>query len=149
MPINVYSYRKITGRNSMRMMSVLKRLLVITFSMLVVACGGGATGGGPETGGSNVSGSLSQSGMIATGAYTLSWDAVPDPAVLGYRVYFATSPFSNGKILGQFDTTATSIVFQPGVYGIAAGSMIYMGVSALGANGLESPVSKQVSINVQ
>lgn len=139
----------------MRKMPVFKHFLLVTLSVLVVACGGGGGGGAGGAGpsgeaGTNTGGLVSTpSTPIASGVYILSWDTVADPAVLGYRVYYATSPFSRGKILGQLDTGATSLEFHPGAYGVTAGSAIYMAVSSLGANGLESPISNQVSIVVQ
>lgn len=139
----------------MRKILVFKYFFLVILAMLVVGCGGGGADAG-STGGGSTSTSTSSSGVagpqitaIATGTYILSWNAVPDPAVNSYRVYFATGPFSSGKILGQLDTAATSLEFLPGSHGIAAGATLYMAVSALGANGLESPVSNQLSIVVQ
>jgi hypothetical protein len=86
---------------------------------------------------------------VATGVYVLSWDAITDPAVTGYRAYYAITPLSNGNILGTVDTTSTSLEFIPADHGLVAGTTVYMAVSALGANSLESPVSNQVSVTIQ
>ena len=138
-------------QNPMRKILVFKYFFLVILAMLVVGCGGGGAGADSTGGGSTSSSGVAgpQLTAIATGAYILSWNAVPDPAVNSYRVYFATGPFSSGKILGQLDTAATSLEFLPGSYGITAGATLYMAVSALGANGLESPVSNQLSIVVQ
>ncbi len=140
-------------QDPMRKILVFKYFFLVILAMLVVACGGGGAGAGSTGGGSTSTSSSGVAGpqitAIATGTYILSWNAVPDPAVNSYRVYFATGPFSSGKILGQLDTAATSLEFLPGSHGIAAGATLYMAVSALGANGLESPVSNQLSIVVQ
>lgn len=128
--------------------------LIIGLVFLTTACGGGAAGGGGDTNAaltddaSNGS-SGSGGGSVATGVYVLSWDAVADLNVTGYRAYYAVTPLSNGKILGAVDTALTSLEFTPADYDVAAGTTLYVAVSALGANGLESPVSDQVSIVVQ
>ncbi|WP_169923984.1 Ig-like domain-containing protein [Sulfurifustis variabilis] len=84
--------------------------------------------------------------VLATASYRASWNAVPDPTVTGYRLYYATAPLGSGQPLGTLDTTATSLVFVPGNHGLMAGATLYLAVTSLGENGAESPLSEQVSI---
>lgn len=128
-------------------------VLVLIAALGLSACGGG--GGSDSTGTSPSStttgGGGGGGGTPATSTYTLSWDAVTGTAtsVIGYRVYYGTAPLSSRSPLGTFDTTVTSVDFSPGQYNIAAGTTLYMAVSALGTNGVESPVSQTASIAVQ
>lgn len=115
------------------------RILFMGVVVSVLGCGGG----GDTTGGTTTGGSL------ATATYVLSWDAVQDPAVSGYRVYYGLSPMSSGKTLGSLDTASTSLELKAADYNIPAGATLYAAVSALGQNGLQSPASNQVSIAVE
>lgn len=87
----------------------------------------------------------------ATRTYTVAWDAVNDVNVTGYRIYYNTVPFTSGGSPGHVDVGAstTAIDFQPGSYGIAAGTTLYIVVASTGAGGAESPVSLPVSVVVQ
>jgi len=132
--------------NISRGMEILMLLAVLGLT----ACGGG--GGSGSTGSTSPSSTTSGSGgsTTATSIYTLSWDAVTGTTtVTGYRVYYGTAPLANQPPLGMIDTTVTSVDFSPGQYKIAAGTTLYMAVSALGTNGVESPVSQTVSVVVQ
>jgi len=91
-------------------------------------------------------------GGLATGTYTLAWDPVTiDPNVTGYRIYYNTVPIATGGALGHVDVGAatTAVDFQPGSYGIRAGSTLYIAVSSTGLGGAESPVSTSASKEVQ
>jgi len=126
-------------------------ILMLIAALGLTACGGG--GGGVSTSSTSPSGSTGSGGggTTATSTYTLSWDAVTGAAttVTGYRVYYGTAPLTNQAPLGTIDTTVTSVDFSPGQYKIAAGTTLYMAVSTLGANGVESPISQTASVVVQ
>lgn len=138
--------------NIFRGMEIL--MLVAVLSLTACGGGGGGSSGGTSpsstTSGGTVSGG-GGGGTVATSTYTLSWDAVTGAAtaVTGYRVYYGTAPLTSQSPLGAIDTTVTSVDFSPGQYKIAAGTTLYMAVSSLGTNGVESPVSQTVSVVVQ
>lgn len=131
-------------------------ILMLVAALSLTACGGG---GGGNSGGTSPNSTTSVGtgsgggggGTVATSTYTLSWDAVTGAAtsVTGYRVYYGTAPLTSQSPIGTIDTTVTSVDFSPGQYKIAAGTTLYMAVSSLGANGVESPVSQTVSVVVQ
>jgi len=87
----------------------------------------------------------------AAGTYLVSWDAVSDPGVNGYRVYYSKTSFASGGTPGHVDVglSSTSVLLSPASYGIAAGQTLYVAVTSLGSNGGESPLSSQASIVVQ
>lgn len=118
-------------------------IVMIMAALALSACGGGATGSDSGT----TSTTSTTGGGTAAGTYILSWDAVS--AANGYRVYYGTAPLTSQSPLGTVDTTVTSIEFSPAQYKIATGATLYMAVSTLGSNGIESPTSKAVSIVVQ
>jgi len=133
-------------------------ILMLVAALSLTACGGGGGGGGSSstspsstTSGGTGSGGGGGGGTPATSTYTLSWDAVTGTAttVTGYRVYYGTAPLTSQSPLGTVDTTVTSVDFSPGQYKIAAGTTLYMAVSSLGTNGVESPISQTVSVVVQ
>lgn len=136
--------RKITIFRGFELMTLLA-LLALT------ACGGGGGGGTDSSGTTTLTtfGGGGGGGSTATATYVLSWDAVSGSSVTGYRVYYGTAPLSSKSPLGTVDTNLTSLEFSPGQYKIAAGTTLYMAVSTLGANGVESPISKTASIVVQ
>lgn len=138
----------------------LKRLVLGAAVIVLSACGGGGTSE------SNGSGGTSQSlpagtppslgggggtiggggGALATAAYTLSWNAVNDPNVTGYRIYFDVAQIGSGSTPIHVDVSSSSVAFQPGNFGVAKGSTVYVAVASIGSGGLESPISGQVSI---
>lgn len=124
-------------------------ILMLIAALGLTACGGGGGGGSSGSPAGTTSGSGGGTGTTATATYTLSWDAVTSAAVTGYRVYYGTASFKSQAPLGTLDTTVTSIDFSPGQYKIAAGSTVYLAVSTLGNNGVESPTSPAVSVVVQ
>ncbi|MGB7543897.1 MAG: hypothetical protein WBM28_18005 [Burkholderiales bacterium] len=74
----------------------------------------------------------------------MSWDAVIDTNVTGFRVYFSTTPFGSGGSPLHVDvngSTATSTDIQPGTFGVPAGATLYVAVASTGAGGAESPIS--------
>lgn len=115
-------------------------------TLLVSACSGGS-GGSATPSSSEVSGG-GGSGS-ASGRYQLVWDAVSDAAVAGYRLYYSTSPLSDGASAASVDVgNVTNYTFNPSAAGLAAGARVYFAVAALG-NGIESPMSGAVSVVLQ
>jgi hypothetical protein len=74
---------------------------------------------------------------------------VADPSVTGYRIYYNT--VASGGSPGHLDISkpTTSLEFQPGAFGIAAGTTIYLAISSIGAGSAESPLSPVQSVTVQ
>jgi hypothetical protein len=66
--------------------------LLLVASALFAACGGGGGGGGGEAHPASAAG---------VNTATLTWDAVADPSLSGYRVYFGTAPGMYLQSLGQ------------------------------------------------
>ena len=119
-------------------------IVMLMAALALSACGGG--GAGSDSGTTSTT-STTGGGGTAAATYILSWDQVS--AANGYRVYYGTAPLTSQSPLGSVDTTVTSIEFSPAQYKIATGATLYMAVSTLGSNGIESPTSKVVSIVVQ
>jgi hypothetical protein len=71
--------------------------------------------------------------------------------VTGYRIYYNTVPFGSGGTPGHIDISkpTTSLEFQPGTFGIAAGTTLYVAISSIGAGSAESPPSPAQSVTVQ
>lgn len=82
-------------------------------------------------------------GTAAAGAWTISWDASPDPAVLGYRVHVSRAP---GVIVGGTANTviaagtATSVRLPE----VPVGEVRYAVVTAYAAAAIESLPSAEV-----
>lgn len=124
-------------------------LLLVILSIFIAACGGGGdtgttnsttTNSGTGTSGGGGTGG----GILATGSYILSWDQVVDPNVTGYKLYYATSPYSSGAKIYTIDVGApTTYQFTPSTLGLTAGTTVYFSVAAVG-NGMESPLSDPV-----
>jgi chitodextrinase len=88
---------------------------------------------------------------LASATYTISWNAVNDVNVTGYRIYYTnTSPIGAGPV-GSVNVggATTSVVFDPGANGMVAGQTLYVAISSTGAGGIESPMSSPVSVVVQ
>lgn len=137
----------VKGIRTARVISVLA--IVSILCSLIAGCGGGVPASG-STQALGAGGSGGGSGVIATSVYTLSWDAVNDPNVTGYRIYYATQPLANG-VQSPIDlgTTPTSYDFDAGAHNLTQGSTLYMAVMSIGSNGMTSPLSQQVSVTVQ
>lgn len=119
--------------------AVRAALLSVVVSILG-ACGGGGT--------SSNQGNQSQSAPTGNGTYLISWDSATDPRVTGYKLYYATAPFSTAATVQTvslgLDNTFT---FSAAAYGISSGTTLYVGIAAMGS-GSESALSDQVSIVV-
>lgn len=127
-------------------------IMTLMAVLALSACGGGGAGSDASTTTSTTSSTSGGTGGgtgggTAVATYILSWD--PVSAANGYRVYYGTAPLTSQSPLGTVDTTVTSVEFSPAQYKIATGATLYMAVSTLGSNGIESPTSQVVSVVVQ
>jgi List-Bact-rpt repeat protein len=82
-------------------------------------------------------------------SYQLTWNAVTDPRVTGYKLYFSTAPLGGGVAPTIVDVgNNTTYTFDPTAAGILSGATVYFGVTAIGG-GLESPLSNVVNVLIQ
>jgi len=102
----------------------------LAIASLLIACGGS-------------SGNATNATSTTAGTATLAWDAVTDPGLQGYRVYYGTlagtylqSP-GQGLPVGNGKTT-----YQ--VTGLSTGATYYFAVTAYDSQGDESPYSNEV-----
>jgi uncharacterized repeat protein (TIGR02543 family) len=91
----------------------------------------------------SVSASFTQN--VSSSTYILSWDAVNNSNVTGYKIYYATAPFSSGPQVHSIDVgPLTSYEVTASSLGVSTGTTVYFAVTAVGA-GAESPLSTTVS----
>ncbi len=84
-----------------------------------------------------------------TAHYLISWQAVADNRVSGYKLYYALVPFGSGGNVTTINLgNVTSYSFNPASAGLVRGATVYFAVAATGS-GLESPMSDQTSINIE
>jgi uncharacterized repeat protein (TIGR02543 family) len=77
--------------------------------------------------------------------YIISWDLVTDPNVTGYKLYYATAPFSSSTPVLSIDVgSATTYAVTASALGVSTGTTVYFAVAAVGG-GMESPLSSPVS----
>ena len=113
--------------------------------------GGGTTTGGTTTGGTTTGGTTT-GGAISSATYAISWDAVSDLNVTGYKVYFNTAPIGSPGKSGQVPvagSATTSVNFLPGTQGILVGETLFVAISSTGAGSAESQLSSAVTVTVQ
>ncbi len=79
----------------------------------------------------------------ATTSATLAWDAVSDPNVSGYRVYYGTAPGVYLQQPGQ--GVAVGKVTTYTIQGLKSGTRYYFAVSAVSTSNVESALSNEVS----
>ena len=136
--------------------------LVLASCLGLAACNGSGSGttgvsgststSSPPSSGGGTGGSSGGSGSgLATSIYNLSWSAVSDPNVTGYRVYYSTTSLTSSGTPSHIDVplNTTSMDFNPATHGMPAGATLYMAVASYGTGGLESPLSNQVSVVLQ
>lgn len=104
-------------------------------------CGGSAGGNVYLT--NPISTACTVTATFAPAVTTLTWDAVIDSRVSGYRVYFGTNPGSYQQVAGQGINVGnvTSYVLPA----LAGGFQYYFAVRAYDASGVESPYSNEAS----
>ncbi len=102
----------------------------MAIASLLIACGGS-------------SGSVTNATSTTAGTATLAWDAVTDPSLQGYRVYYGTfagtylqSP-GQGLPVGNGTTTYR-------VTGLSSGAAYYFAVTAYDLQDHESAYSNEV-----
>jgi len=137
-------------RNGLDRLSILHFLAAVALVLQVAACGGGGVSGGVATSSSGVGGGGGGTPITlpsgGPGTAALSWDANRELDVIGYRVYYGTSP---GNYLLPFGagidvSAATSLT----ITGLTKSTRYYFAVTALDAAGNESPFSREVSKDI-
>src|SRR5438105_3606480 len=124
-------------RNGLDRSSILHLIGAVALILQLIACGGGGVSGGSTTG----AGSASSLGN-GPGTATVTWDANPEPDVIGYRVYVGTSSGQYIEPRGAgIDVTGAS---RFTVTGLTKGIRYFFAVTALDASGNESPYSREV-----
>ncbi len=122
-----------------------------TFSNWGGACSGTGSCVVSMTAARNVTATFATtSGGTPTATYLVSWQAVSDSRVTGYRVYYSLLPFGSGGVPVSLDLagTGTSYIFNPALAGLTRGVTVYFAISAIGS-GLESPLSDPSTITVE
>ncbi len=113
-----------------------KRIIVLSLIILALlpSCGGGGGGGG---------GGSSSAALDTSGAIRLTWDASPDPSVVGYWVYYGTSSgiYQNYADTGPVSNTPLNFTLT----GLAKGHTYCIVVSAYDQYRDESDFSNEVS----
>jgi fibronectin type 3 domain-containing protein len=109
----------------------------------VAACGSGSGDGGVVAGiYANCNNDVAAASVDATSA-TLTWDAISDARVAGYRVYYGTGSrnYAQAKGAGVNAGGCTTYV----VTGLDRGRTYYFAVTAYDASGNESDFSNEAS----
>lgn len=112
----------------------------------VAACGSGGGDGGVVAGiEANCANGAVAAGPLDTSA-TLSWDAVSNARVAGYRVYYglASRNYAQAKGVGLNAGGCTTYV----VTGLDRGRTYYFAVTAYDASGNESDFSNEASKSI-
>ena len=94
-------------------------VLLVAIASLLIACGGGPTGRSPNTA-------------------VLAWDAVADPDVAGYRIYYGTSPLTYTHSLDMGDDTIGIVT------GLSSATRYYFAATAYSTLNDESVISNEV-----
>jgi len=103
---------------------------LVLVAIVLAACGGG--GGGD-----------SQQPASSTGANTatLAWDAVTDPSLAGYRIYYGSAPGTYDQAYGQGVSVGNVTIFT--VTGLNSGRRYYFAATAYDMAGNESKSSNE------
>jgi len=94
-------------------------LLLLTIASLLIACGGGPPGPGPNTA-------------------VLTWGAVADLDIAGYRIYYGTSPLTYTQSLDVGDDTICTVT------GLSSATRYYFAATAYSTLNDESVISNEV-----
>jgi len=118
-------------------------LQCIAIAVVVSSCGGGGGGAGC-TSSTAVANATAPS---ATGpSATLTWDAVCDPRVAGYRVYYGTGSRDYVQAKGDGINAGNSTIYV--VTGLDSGRTYYFAITAYDAWGNESDFSNEGSKSI-
>jgi hypothetical protein len=103
-------------------------LLLWAIPSLLVACGGG--GGNADS-------------SPGTPPVTLQWDAVIDPSLVGYRLYYGLIPGTYLQAPGEGLSVGNVPTFT--LTGLSSGTTYYFGVRAYDSENNESAYSNEIS----
>lgn len=104
-------------------------LLLLAIVSLLNACGGG-------------DGGASANPTTAT----LTWDAVADQSLSGYRIYYGTAPATYLQPVGQGVSVGTATTYT--VTGLSSGTRYYFAATAIDTSNNESAFSNEVSKSI-
>lgn len=90
--------------------------------------------------------SFSTCGSTSTTTYTVTWDAVNDGDLTGYRVYYGTTGQLTKTNADSVDLgDVTSWVLNPAALGILPCETVFVAISAIGSTKAESALSESIS----
>jgi hypothetical protein len=104
-------------------------LLLLAIASLLIACGGR-------------SGTSTMAGSTTSGTATLAWDAVTDPNLQGYRVYYGTAPATYSQFFGLGLDVGNVTTYT--VTGLNSTTRYYFAVTAFDTSNNESSYSNEV-----
>lgn len=81
-------------------------------------------------------------GATAPGTAALAWDAVTDPSLGGYRIYYGTAPGTYFQSVGQGLNVGDVTTYT--VAGLSSGTRYYFAATAYDTSNSESIFSNQV-----
>lgn len=130
-------------------------ILILMAALILAGCGGGSqsassSGSGSATATASAVNGCSGGTALSAGSYVVSWDAVSDARVTGYRIYYSCAPFSSPDTIYSVDVpgaTTTTYTLKPA--GMYVGTTLYVAVAARGDGDNESPMSEPQSIVLQ
>ena len=102
-------------------------LLLLAIASLLIACGGGSSPG-------------------TTPPVTLEWEAVIDPSLVGYRLYYGPAPGAYLQAPGEGLSVGNVPTFT--LTGLSSGTTYYFGVTAYDTANTESDYSNEVFTTV-
>jgi hypothetical protein len=117
---------------------------MMSIALAVVACGGaGGSGVSPTT--------VPIPTTAASATYTITWQAVTDPSVAGYRVYFSSQSLTGATQVGFIDVPQpmTSVDLAPSSYLLNSGDTLHVAVSSTDVDGNESSLSSEQTVVVK
>ena len=118
-------------------------LTLAALAILTAACGGGGTEAIEATSSGNEA-AAPPTGATSSSPNTanLTWDAVTDPNLSGYRVYYGTAPGTYVQSPGQGISVGNVTSYV--VTGLSRGTRYYFTVTAFDTSNNESSFSNEV-----
>jgi hypothetical protein len=126
------SHELTTGEGNRWLAARCNCALLLLASALLAACGGGGSEGG---GGGSAS--LPSTSTTGANAVTLTWDAVTDLSLRGYRIYYGTGPGTYLQGLDVGNVTSHTVT------GLTSGTRYYFAATAYDVAGNESDFSRE------